>query len=226
MEGLEQTATLDKEMSVNDTISELVKTLTEEKKHFDDVLKNALTVLKNLQRDVKKMKPKKRQTVVDPEHKRTSGLDKPVLVSQELRDLLGLEDKEYPRSDVNSRVTAYIKEHTLQNPENKREMLLDTTEAGLRLKSVLKPDQPLTFFNIQRYLKVHLIKPPEDTSLEMKNLEYANKMVDDLSELMHTIPQTLVKDEEEVDDTPPKPVEVDDSQQTKKVMKKKVSKTR
>jgi upstream activation factor subunit UAF30 len=224
MEGLEQQPTLDKEMSVNDTIAELVKTLTEEKKHFDDVLKNTLSTLKNLQRDVKKMKPKKRQqtTTTDPEHKRTSGLDKPVLVSQELRDLLGLEDREYPRSDVNSRVTAYIKEHNLQNPENKREMLLDTTDVGLRLKEVLKPDQPLTFFNIQRYLKVHLIKPPEDVSLQAKNQVFVDKMVEDLNDLMDKMPKALTED----DDLPPLPDEPPPDELPKKVVKKKVFKNK
>lgn len=191
MEDTEQTS-MDKEVSVNETIAELVKTLTEEKKHFDDMLKNTLSVLKNLQRDVKKMKPKKRQTHVSaPESKRTSGLDKPVVVSQELRSLLGLQDELYPRSDVNSKVTAYIKENNLQNPENKREMLLDNSEEGLKLKEVLKPDQPLTFFNIQRYLKVHLSKPAEDLSLQEKNKEFLNVMVESLNTLVNEMPEPL-----------------------------------
>lgn len=224
MEGLEQTTTeptteptvtLDKELTVNDTIAELVKTLTEEKKHFDEVLKNTLSTLKNLQRDVKKMKPKKRQpsTTTDPEQKRTSGLDKPVLVSQELRELLGIEDREYPRSEVNSKVTAYIKENNLQNPENKREMVLDTTDPGLKLRDVLKPDQPLTFFNIQRYLKVHLSKPPEDTSLQSKNQEFVDKMVESLNELVQDMPEPT-----EASPAEPTP------QTPKKVIKKKVLK--
>jgi chromatin remodeling complex protein RSC6 len=191
MEDTEQTP-MDKEVSVNETIAELVKTLTEEKKHFDEVLKNTLSVLKNLQRDVKKMKPKKRQShVADPETKRTSGLDKPVVVSHELRSLLGLQDELYPRSDVNSKVTAYIKEHNLQNPENKREMLLEHSEPGLKLKEVLKPDQPLTFFNIQRYLKVHLSKPAEDVSLQDKNKEFLNVMVESLTTLVNEMPEPL-----------------------------------
>lgn len=226
MESLEQPAVLDKEMSVNDTIADLVKTLTDEKKRFDDVLKNTLSTLKNLQRDVKKMKPKKRAQSAspDPEHKRTSGLDKPVLVSQELRDLLCLEDKEYPRSEVNSRVTAYIKEHQLQNPDNKREMLLDTTPKGMQLKEVLKPDQPLTFFNIQRYLKVHLIKPPEDISLQVKNQVFVDKMVDELNELMHEIPKTLASHDEEDEHQPESHHEDTQQQSVKRVVKKKVSK--
>lgn len=231
MEDLDNQLVTDKDMSVNETIADLVKTLTEEKKRFDDVLKNTLSTLKNLQRDVKKMKPKKRQPSVskDPDNKRTSGLDKPVLVSQELRDLLDLEDREYPRSEVNSLVTAYIKQHGLQNPENKREMLLDTTPHGLKLKDVLKPDQPLTFFNIQRYLKVHLIKPPEDTSLQAKNQVFVDKMVDDLNDLMQEMP-TMKTETEEEDEHPPlthkeeEPHDDTHQPQVKKVVKKKIVK--
>ena len=43
--------------------------------------------------------------------------------------------------------------------------LLGDSEAGLKLKYLLRdPDQPLTFFNIQRYLKVHYPKVDDDSS--------------------------------------------------------------
>ena len=61
----------------------------------------------------------------------------------------------YSRHFITKGIYAYVKENELQNPENKRYILLDS-EKGLKLKELLRePDQPLTFFNIQRYLKVH-----------------------------------------------------------------------
>lgn len=203
---------VENETSVNDTVAELIKTLTDEKKHLDEVLKTTISSLKNLQREVKKMKPKKKNKQTDEtREKRTSGLDKPVVVSSELRELLGLEDKEYPRSSVTSMVTAYIKTNNLQNPSNKREMLLDGSEEGVKLNAVLKPDQPVTFFNLQRFLKPHLSKPPEDTSLADKNQEYVDKMVESLNELVQEMPEPSHSDVDE-----PK----------KKVVRKKVFKTK
>ena len=211
------------EATTNDVITDLIKTLTDEKKHFDDLFKNTLGTLRSLQRDVKKMKPKKKQKSSnsgEDQPRRASGLDKPVVVSEQLRELLELEDKLYPRSEVNAMVTAYIRTNELMNPENKREIILDVNDNGKKLNDVLKPDQPLTFFNIQRYLKYHLTKPPEDNSLEVKNQEYVDKLVDGLNDLVKDIPepeQPHVDLPEPTDDVPPTP---------RKVVKKKVLKAK
>ena len=70
------------------------------------------------------------------------------------------------RQNVTTTINKYVKDNNLQNPENRRYILLES-DAGLKLKALLRdPDQPLTFFNIQRYLKPHY---PAKIEKETKN---------------------------------------------------------
>mgnify|MGYP001305091703 CR=1 FL=1 len=93
--------------------------------------------------------------------KRPSALQKPVKISDELCTFLGFEvGTEHSRQDVTKAINKYIKDSDIQDPANRRFIKLDDTEAGKKLKVLLRdPDQPVTFFNIQRYLKPHY--PPK-----------------------------------------------------------------
>ena len=76
-----------------------------------------------------------------------SGFAKPTKVSKELEQFLGLSDgEEIARTEVTRRVNAYVKEHNLQNPANKRQLVLNDT-----LQALLNPpaDVTVTFFNLQ-----------------------------------------------------------------------------
>ena len=65
-------------------------------------------------------------------------------------------DTEHSRQEVTATINAYIKTNDLQDPKNRRFILLEGSDAAARLKVLLRdPDQPVTFFNIQRYLKPH-----------------------------------------------------------------------
>lgn len=115
--------------------------------------------MKVLQKEVNKGKrTRKPPQEVDPDAPpRTSALHKPVAISNELCKFLGFEaDTEHSRRDVTQGINDYIKNNELQDPANRRFMLLTEKPAGLALKALLRdPDQPVTFFNIQRYLKPH-----------------------------------------------------------------------
>lgn len=89
--------------------------------------------------------------------KRPSALQKPVAISNELCKFLGFEpDTEHSRQEVTAKINAYIKDNNLQDPKNRRFILLDGSDSAMHLKALLRnPDQPVTFFNIQRYLKPH-----------------------------------------------------------------------
>lgn len=147
------------EESVHDTIAKLLSSLVEHKKHHEEFMKVTLATVKGLQKEVKKMKPKK-AVRTEQSTQRVNGLEIPILVGDKLKTFLGLDGDEYTRKEITSLVTKYIKEHKLQNPTNGREILLDTCPEGLKLKDILEPDQPLTFFNIQRYLNKHYTKKP------------------------------------------------------------------
>lgn len=151
------------------TTEEPVATTTEK---FDLLIKDFNTLMetskslsarmKVLQKEVNKSSRSKRSRKtaadVDPDApKRPSALQKPVAISNELCKFLGFEpDTEHSRQEVTAAINAYVKTNNLQNPENRRYILLEGSDAATSLKTLLRdPDQPLTFFNIQRYLKPH-----------------------------------------------------------------------
>lgn len=119
--------------------------------------------MKVLQKEVNKTSRSKRSrkspTVdSDPDApKRPSALQKPVAISNELCKFLGFEpDSEHSRQEVTGAINAFIKTNNLQDPTNRRYILLEGSDAATSLKTLLRsPDQPVTFFNIQRYLKPH-----------------------------------------------------------------------
>ena len=128
--------------------------------------KSLTTEMKALTKDVNKLraskrgKGKKEKKPVDPDApKRVNALERPVKISDELSTFLGFTVGEFmSRQMVTMTINKFVKEHKLQDPSNGRYILLES-EQGLRLKALLRdPDQPLTFFNIQRYLKPHYIK--------------------------------------------------------------------
>ena len=82
-----------------------------------------------------------------------SGFSKPGPVSAELAKFLKLGKGELiARTEVTKRINSYCKEHGLQGKEDKRVLKPDTT-----LKKLLRlgPKDELTFFNLQKYMKVH-----------------------------------------------------------------------
>jgi len=131
-----------------------------------DALKLALDVIKGLSSKVsalekrvvrdrkvmnKKMKGRAKR-VVDP-NKPPSGFAKPGHISEELAKFLGLgKDELIARTEVTKRITKYCQEKNLQKKEDKRTINADKT---LRDLLRLKKGDELTFFNLQKYMKVH-----------------------------------------------------------------------
>lgn len=82
-----------------------------------------------------------------------SGFSKPGPVSDELRTFLKLgKDELIARTEVTKRINAYCKEHGLQGEKDKRVLKADKTLTKLLR---LKKGDELTFFNLQKYMKVH-----------------------------------------------------------------------
>ena len=129
-------------------------------------LKDALALIKSLSSKVtslekrvardrkvmnKKMKGRVKR-VVDP-NKPPSGFAKPGPVSTELAKFLGLKkDELIARTEVTKRITKYCQERDLQKKEDKRTIHADK---ALRDLLRLKKGDELTFFNLQKYMKVH-----------------------------------------------------------------------
>lgn len=82
-----------------------------------------------------------------------SGFAKEGPVSDEMRKFLGMKkDELISRTDVTKRIHEYCKTKNLQNPSDKRQIKPD---ASLRKLLNMKKDDDLTFFNLQKYMKVH-----------------------------------------------------------------------
>ena len=85
-----------------------------------------------------------------------SGFVKPAGISKELAKFLNVaEDTKIARTDVTKLITAYVKEHQLQDTTNGRKILPDS-----KLSSLLgvKASDEVTYFNLQKYMKPHFVK--------------------------------------------------------------------
>lgn len=85
-----------------------------------------------------------------------SGFVKPTLISNELAAFLGKQQgTEMARTEVTREINAYIRKQGLQDKDNGRKINADKKLAGL-LK--LKPNEELTYFNLQKYMSPHFAK--------------------------------------------------------------------
>ena len=115
--------------------------------------------LKRLQKAVRKLTKGEED---EDKPKKLSGFAKPMKMSAELCAFLGVEkDTLMARTDVTKEINKYVKANNLQNPENKRELILDD-----KLKTILTvpSDVTLTFFNLQRYMSHHYLKSEESAA--------------------------------------------------------------
>ena len=145
----------------------VVEGYDEEFSVISEQLKLALTLVKDLtvkfnalekrvKRDHKVMEKKMKgrvKRVHDP-NKPLSGFAKPGKISEDLRKFLCLEAGELiSRTQVTKKFTEYCKEHNLQNGPDKRIIFPDKTV--MKLLRLDKNSEELTFFNLQKYMKVH-----------------------------------------------------------------------
>jgi len=85
-----------------------------------------------------------------------SGFVKPAAISKELAKFLSVpEDTKMARTDVTKLITAYVKDHNLQDSTNGRKIVPDA-----KLKALLnvKSSDEVTYFNLQKYMKPHFVK--------------------------------------------------------------------
>lgn len=182
--------------------------------------------MKSLTKDVNKLRVSKKpkvKKVVDPDvPRKISALEKPVEITSELSEFLGLTVGEHQsRQFITQQINKYVKDHNMQNPENRRYILLDTCDEGKKLNELLRsPDQPLTFFNIQRYLKVHYVQKEKEEKPETttKTTKTKSKKVIDTTSTPEPAPEQ---------ESAPPPTETEPVQEApkKKVVRRVVKKT-
>lgn len=126
-----------------------------------NMMKETQAALKTLSKDYARMQKvltkserKKANARVNP-----NGFAKPTPITDALSEFLGVpKGSEMSRTDVTRKVNAYIKEHNLNKPENKRFIVPD---AKLCKLFNVKATEEVSFFNLQRYLSPLFIKTPK-----------------------------------------------------------------
>ena len=130
-------------------------------------LDNAMTTIRNMKSRMQKLEKrvhkehkvmlkkangKRARKPRDPNAPK-SGFAKEGPVSDEMRKFLGMKkDGLISRTDVTKKIHEYCKEKNLQNPADKRHIKAD---APLRKLLKMNKDDDLTFFNLQKFMKVH-----------------------------------------------------------------------
>lgn len=145
--------------SPQEKVTELIGTIV----NMQSQMKGLVTELKKLQKDINKLQrsSKKKRAPPNPDRPKT-GFARPTGLSDSLCEFLKVsKGTEIARTEVTRLVNTYIKEHNLQNPENKREILLDAP-----LKKLLNPPDNVvvTYFTLQSYMKVHFIASTANTT--------------------------------------------------------------
>jgi chromatin remodeling complex protein RSC6 len=124
---------------------------------FSSIKNDFKTLDKAVAREMKaaqKASSKKRKSTGT---RKPSGFVKPTLISEELAAFLSKPvGTEMARTDVSKEINAYITANGLQDKTNGRKI-----NADAKLTKLLKitPSDELTYFNLQRFMKHHFVKP-------------------------------------------------------------------
>jgi upstream activation factor subunit UAF30 len=142
------------------SIDSLVNRLEETVKNTKVIATELKGLKKEYAKNVKKIagtRKKKVQRDPDAPKKAPSGFAKPTKISAELATFLGVSEGEMiARPDVTKGITRYVKENNLQNESNKREIDLSKPGGKILTDLLNVPEgEKLTFFNLQKYLKIH-----------------------------------------------------------------------
>ncbi len=123
----------------------------------------ASKIWRNLERELKRLRADSARLVKGKKRVSTNstngGFMKPVRISKAMAKFAGWDPKELrSRVDVTKAVCDYVKTHNLQNPADKRQILVDTKLSKLLDYNPDKEEKPLTYFYLQRKLQPHFEK--------------------------------------------------------------------
>jgi chromatin remodeling complex protein RSC6 len=98
-------------------------------------------------------------------NKEPKGFTMPCPITNELAKFLGVPaETEMARTQVTKELTKYIQGNKLQDPTNGQKISPDAKLTGL-LKYKKNEDPPLTYFNLQRFMAPHFLKPSASVSV-------------------------------------------------------------
>jgi upstream activation factor subunit UAF30 len=154
-EPVQQQVTATEEISLDEQFRLITQRLQEHRAMGASILADVRRLQKGVQRHVREStrKNRRRAARTDGTKRPPSGFAKPALISDSLCQFLGRPSgTEMARTEVTKELTQYIKQHALQDSENKRRINCDSA-----LKSLLNvsDSDEVTYFNLQRYMKIH-----------------------------------------------------------------------
>jgi len=156
-----ETATATAETTVD------VSTLASKLNDFGSKIQQVTTILssmkadyklleKSVSRELKAASKSKKSKKASSGNRQPSGFVKPSVISDELIKFLGKEaGTMMSRVEVSKGINAYITANNLKDKTSGRQINPDAKLAAL-LK--IGKDEVLTYFNLQKYLKIHFIK--------------------------------------------------------------------
>jgi len=135
--------------SISDQFDSVIDRLNEQLNSIKGLLSEVKTLKKEATKPVKVKKVKKER---DPN--KPPPFTKPVEISAELRKFLK-QDGDISRTEVTQKMYAYIKDKNLQNPEMKRQFILDKA-----MSKLFKVDEKtsMEYFKLQTHMKQHYPK--------------------------------------------------------------------
>jgi chromatin remodeling complex protein RSC6 len=141
----------------------LITGLLEKLASMNAQMKSIQTAVKLVVKEFEKQKKiiDKVQKKKEKAKKSPSGFAKPCKISDELCDFMGItKGTEQSRTDITRHINSYVKEHNLNNPQNRREFFPDK-----KLKAILnvKDGEKVTYFVLQRLIAHHF--PPSMSKL-------------------------------------------------------------
>lgn len=141
----------------------IINSLMERIVNLNNDMKGVHSSLKQLVKEFDKQRKfiDKVQKKREKAKKSPSGFAKPSKISDELCEFVGVpKGSEQSRTDITRFINSYVKQHNLNNPENRREIFPDK-----KLKSILnvKDGDKVSYFVLQRLIAHHF--PPSQAKL-------------------------------------------------------------
>lgn len=154
VEGEAATDRSDLSAELNDDLAELLKNV-QARSALDTAIKASVKAIEKKVAKLTKMMEKSQKKRKTTQNK-MSGFEKPTAISDELAKFVGEPvGTMLARTAVSKKIHEYVKTNNLQNPTNRR---IINPDAKLKKLLNTKGNEELSYFNLQKYLKVHFKK--------------------------------------------------------------------
>ena len=145
--------------TLSDSFVELLGQLQTLRSQLTAITGNVRTLQRRSERDIKQAQKASKKRNRKNTNRAPSGFVKPTKISAELASFLGKpKGTEMARTEVTREINGYIRQNSLQDPQNGRKILAD---AKLRKLLKLSKSDELTYFNLQKFMSPHFAKKGE-----------------------------------------------------------------